>query len=65
MSITEIEAAITGLPLEELDALSRWIEEHRERLWDQQIEGDLKGGKLDKILRQVDAEIESGLGTPL
>lgn len=65
MSITDIEAAITSLPRNEFHALMEWLDEFRERLWDEQIEADAKAGRLDEILEQAKRESEAGLGTPL
>lgn len=64
MSVTEIQAAITRLPAEKVQELMMWFEDYYNRLWDQQIETDLESGKLDSILAEVDAEIESGLAKP-
>jgi hypothetical protein len=65
MSVSEIEAAITLLPAEKVQELMVWFEDYYHRLWDRQIEADLESGKLDGILAEVDAEIESGLAKPL
>jgi len=65
MSIQEIEAAITKLPLKRLIELSTWFEEYQARTWDQQIQADLTMGRLDTILAAVDAEYEAGLAQPL
>lgn len=65
MSVSEIEAAITRLPAEKVRELKVWFADYYNRLWDRQIEADLESGKLDGILAEVDAEIESGLVKPL
>jgi hypothetical protein len=65
MSVTEIEAAITQLPAEKVQELMVWFEDYYNRVWDRQIETDLESGKLDNMLAEVDAEIESGLAKPL
>lgn len=65
MSITEIEAAITKLPTEKISELMEWFESYYGKLWDDQIENDLKSGKLDSLLSEVDSEIEAGMAEPL
>jgi len=65
MSIQEIEAAITQLPAEQVDALMAWLEEYQAQLWDKQIEQDLETGRLDDLLSEVDKEYEAGLAEPL
>ena len=65
MSITEIEAAITGLSTNDLSELSEWFRAYEEKLWDKQIEDDLEAGRLDAVLAEVDAEYEAGLSQPL
>ena len=65
MSITEIEAAITGLSPNDLAELSEWFRAYEEKLWDKQIENDLEAGRLDAVLAEVDAEYETGLSQPL
>ena len=65
MSITEIEAAISGLSTNDLAELSEWFRAYEERLWDKQIEDDLEAGRLDAVLAEVDAEYETGLSQPL
>ena len=65
MSIVEIEAAITKLPPSDVDKLMTWLADHHARLWDKQIGDDLDAGRLDKVLDEVDREIEAGQATPL
>jgi len=65
MSVTEIEAAITELPNEDLAELINWLESHHARIWDKQIEDDLEAGRLDAVLAEVDKEYAAGLGSPL
>jgi hypothetical protein len=65
MSITEIESAIQKLPVAQLDELMAWLARHYEKVWDKQIADDLESGRLEDLLAEVDAEIESGIATPL
>jgi hypothetical protein len=65
VSIPDIEAAITQLPAEQVDALMAWLEEYQPQLWDKQIEQDLETGRLDILLSEVDKEYEACLAEPL
>ncbi len=65
MSIVEIENAIKNLPPEKVNELMDWFVSYHAEIWDKQIAGDLGNGRLDSILSEVDAEIDSGVGRPL
>ncbi len=65
MSVEEIEAAITQLPREEQERLAGWFEEFQAKLWDQQIEADIRAGKLDRLARQAKQDFADGKCTPL
>ena len=65
MSVTEIEAAIVELPIEDLTELITWLEGHHEQIWDKQIAEDLEAGRLDAVLAEVDKEYAAGLASPL
>ena len=60
--IEDIQKAVEQLSPEELAKFREWLEEFEARVWDEQIERDLKSGKLDKILAEVRANDEAGLG---
>ena len=65
MSVTEIESAISQLPVSDLAELMGWLERYHEQVWDRQIEDDLEAGRLDALLAEVDKEHEAGLARPL
>ena len=65
VGITQIERAITQLPAEDLAELMSWIEDYHAQVWDKRIEEDLKTGRLDALLAEVDEEYEAGLTQPL
>ena len=65
MSVKEIEAAITQLPVRDVTELMSWLAEHHAEVWDKQIEYDLDSGKLDALLAELDKEYEAGLAKPL
>jgi hypothetical protein len=52
-SIQEIQRAISHLSPEELAAFRAWFIEFDARLWDQQFEGDVAAGRLDKLAEEA------------
>jgi len=65
MSLAEIEKAIDELPLRELTKLAAYIPRRDKLAWDKELEEDFApGGKHEKALEKIDAEIESGNFTP-
>jgi hypothetical protein len=65
VSLDELEAAVAHLPREELDTFARWFEEYLAAAWDQQIEADIRVGRLDNAGRRADADFEAGRCKPL
>jgi hypothetical protein len=65
MDVKEIESAIARLPPSELAELARWFEEYHARVWDKQIEQDLKAGRLDELIEQAEQDFEGGRCEPL
>lgn len=66
MSLAEIEKAIDELPPKELTKLAAYVIRRDRIAWDQEIEDDFSpGGKHEKTLAKIDAEIDSGNFTPL
>ena len=63
-SVEEIEHAIANLSSREFGELERWFDAERNRLWDRQIEADSASGKLDFLLREVEADIAGGKTRP-
>jgi hypothetical protein len=60
-SVAEIQAAIQKLPEAEYRNLERWWQSYQEQHWDATLAHDSKpGGRLEQILREVDADIDSG-----
>ncbi len=60
MSIREIKEAIQQLTLEERADVASCLHAWTDDQWDEQMKRDLSGGKLDKILEQVDTDIAEG-----
>lgn len=65
MSVRELEEAVSQLPPEELETFARWFDEFRAELWDEQIEQDIRAGRLDELGRVAEEDFEAGRCTPL
>ena len=65
MDVKEIESAIAQLPPAELAELAKWFEEFQAQVWDEQIEQDMKAGRLDASLKQAEMNFEQGQCKPL
>jgi cytochrome c553 len=66
MSLAEIEEAVDKLSPDELAKLAAHIARRDKVAWDEQIEKDFSpGGKHEKALEKIDAEIDAGNLTPL
>jgi hypothetical protein len=58
MDIKEIESAIAQLPSTELAELAKWFEEFQAQVWDEQLEQDVKAGRLDALLKEAEQDFE-------
>ena len=56
MSLAEIKEAVSKLSREELSAFRKWFWEFDQERWDEEMEQDVKSGRLDSILREVDGD---------
>lgn len=65
MDVKEIENAIASLPPIEIAELAKWFEEFHAQIWDQQIERDVKAGRLDSLLQEAKQDLEAGRCEPL
>jgi len=65
MNIKEIESAISQLPPAELAELAKWFEEFHAQIWDEQLEQDVKTGRLDALIKQAEQDFEQGQCEPL
>jgi hypothetical protein len=66
MSLAEIEEAVVALSPEELTRLAAYIARREKLAWDEELEEDFSpGGKHERALERIDAEIDSGNSTPL
>jgi len=65
MDVKEIETAIASLPPTKIAELARWFEEFQARIWDGQIEEDLRAGRLDSLLEEAKQDLDRGQCEPL
>ena len=66
MSLAELEEAVDKLSAVELAKLAAHIARCDKIAWDKEIEDDFSpGGKHEKALEKIDAEIDAGNFTPL
>ena len=55
----ELEIAIQQLPEDKIRQLATWLQAYVDDLRDRQIEDDLNQGKLDQLIAQAEASIET------
>ncbi|NET10185.1 MAG: hypothetical protein F6K16_36900 [Symploca sp. SIO2B6] len=55
----ELEIAIQQLPEDEIRQLATWLQAYVDDLWDRKMEDDLNQGKLDHLIAQAEASIET------
>lgn len=56
MNIEEIKQAVKNLSREDLGVFRKWFWEFDQERWDEEIEEDVKAGRFDSILREVDRD---------
>ncbi len=57
MDVKEIETTIAQLPPAKVAELAEWFEEFHARIWDGQIEQDLKAGRLDSLFKEAEKDL--------
>ncbi|MEG4417049.1 hypothetical protein QUA70_00370 [Microcoleus sp. LAD1_D5] len=60
LTIEQIEAAILDLPPDKFHQLFEWFLELDYRRWDDQLEQDIAGGKLEDLAQEAIADFEAG-----
>lgn len=63
-TVQEIERAIEQLPREEAFLLADWICSRISKEWDQEIEEDIKAGRLDQLAQEAVSEYRAGRTSP-
>jgi hypothetical protein len=59
-TLEEIEEAIEKLPPEKIFELGDWLRQRLDDQWDQQIESDVRSGRLTDIAAQAIAAYRAG-----
>ena len=63
--VKQLEQRVLNLPPKDLAEFRAWFLEFDARVWDQQIEADLKSGKLDSLIAEARTEFKQGNSRPL
>jgi hypothetical protein len=63
--VEEIKSAIAQLPRSELINFGEWFRHFEAQVWDDQLEGDVKAGKLDRVAKEALADFKGGRCTEL
>lgn len=58
--IEKIKLEIKELSLSERGELARWFHGWPDDDWDRQMKADAEAGRFDRILKEVDAQIDAG-----
>ncbi|MYC14615.1 MAG: hypothetical protein F4Y39_12875 [Gemmatimonadetes bacterium] len=59
-AVQELQADVAQLSPDELARFRAWFEEFDAKVWDKQIEEDVKLGKLDHLANQAIADFRAG-----
>ncbi|WP_461833877.1 hypothetical protein [Desulfothermus sp.] len=60
MLVYELIENIKKLPKNDLKIFLEWIENFEQEFWDEEFEGDVKLGKLDKLAEQAIGDFRAG-----
>lgn len=63
--IEQLTKKLSSLSPKDLAKFHAWLLEFDGRMWDRQIEADLKAGKLEPLIAEARVEIEQGKARPL
>jgi len=63
-TVQEIERAIDQLPKRDVFILADWISSKVSNEWDQEIEEDIKAGRLDHLAQEAVSEFRAGKTSP-
>jgi hypothetical protein len=63
--VEQLEGEVRTLTPDELKAFRDWFLRFDSDAWDQQIEADVRNGKLTSLIERAIREHDSGLSTPL
>ena len=60
MRVEEIKTAIEALPGAKFVEIRKWVAERDWKMWDQEVEADLKAGRLDFLVEEAFHEKHQG-----
>jgi hypothetical protein len=63
-SVIEIESAISGLPRDDFWKLAEWFDQVKAKTWDEQMQKDAEGGRLDFLFEEAAAARTGGHNQP-
>ena len=63
--VAQIAKTIEALPPKDQEKLFAWLDAHRAKIWDTQIESDSLAGKLDFLFAEARADYRAGRCRPL
>jgi hypothetical protein len=64
-TVKEIESAVSKLSREELSVFRSWFTQFDAQSWDQQLEEDVKAGRLDQLAEEALSDLREGRTTNL
>ena len=64
-TVAEITGAVKRLPKRELARFRIWFAEYDAAAWDDQLDADVAGGRLDSLAREALREDKAGRTTDL
>ena len=59
-TVAEISGAVKRLPKRELARFRKWFAEYDAAVWDLQLAGDTRAGKLDALIREAQRDHRAG-----
>jgi hypothetical protein len=65
VTIKELEKAILDLPSDKLAKFRAWFESFDAVRWDNQVDEDVKSGKLDRVAEKAIKDYGKGKAKPL
>lgn len=64
-SVQSLEQQVQKLSAREFAEFRDWFLDYQWQAWDEQLEQDVKGGKLDELMRKARADQTAGRTKPL
>ena len=64
-TVVAIEKALQTLPVEDARKVAGWLQAYLDEIWDNQVEGDIAAGRLDKLWDKAKTDIAAGRVKPL